>query len=391
MPDSITDTTFTIQTLQKLVQINSVNPGLDPDGPGEEEAGKYIHQTLEDLGIPVETDILAPGRVNVKAQIKGSGGGKSLMLNAHTDTVGVKGMKEPFSGRMDGNRLYGRGSYDMKGSIAAILGAAKALKENDIKLKGNLILSFVADEEHESIGAKALVKNVATDAAIVTEPTNLNLCPAHRGFGIFTITTTGKTAHGGRHKEGIDANLMMGKLLAKLSDLSDQLPQNKVHKRCGEASLHVPLVSGGRSLFIYSNECTIKVERRTLPGETLEEVTAELQELINELKEEIPNFQASLECDIWRNPYESNDSSGLFSMCKQTIEIVVGREPGIIGHTWWEDSAIFGEAGIDTIILGPAGAGIHKEVEWVDLKSVESLANILFKIAKRFCGSSKAV
>ena len=216
MPDSITDTTFTIQTLQKLVQINSVNPGLDPDGPGEEEAGKYIHQTLEDLGIPVETDILAPGRVNVKAQIKGSGGGKSLMLNAHTDTVGVKGMKEPFSGRMDGNRLYGRGSYDMKGSIAAILGAAKALKENDIKLKGNLILSFVADEEHESIGAKALVKNVAADAAIVTEPTDLNLCPAHRGFGIFKITTTGKTAHGGRHKQGIDANMIWVNCFAEL-------------------------------------------------------------------------------------------------------------------------------------------------------------------------------
>ena len=159
MSNSIIDSSFTTQTLQKLVQINSVNPGLDPNGPGEDEIASYICDALRDLSVSFETETLAPGRVNVTARIKGSGGGKSLMLNAHTDTVGVAGMDDPFSGRIDGNRLYGRGSYDMKGSIAAILGAAKALKENNIKLKGDLILSFVADEEHESIGAQALGKN----------------------------------------------------------------------------------------------------------------------------------------------------------------------------------------------------------------------------------------
>lgn len=377
---------YTAQLLQKLVQINSVNPDLAHDGPGEKEIAAFIKQKLEELEIPVEMDEIAPGRFNVIGRIKGTGGGSSLMLNAHTDTVGVEGMEEPFSGRIDGNRLYGRGSYDMKGGIAALLGAAKLLKDSGEKVKGDLILTFVADEEYESIGALELVKKISADAAIVTEPTDLNLCPAHRGFGIFTITTTGKTAHGGRHKEGIDANLMMGKLLSKLSDLSDQLPKNNVHNLCGEASLHVPLISGGRSLFIYSNDCTIKVERRTLPGETLDKVTSELQELIDDLTNENEHFKASLECDIWRHPYESDDSSGLFSICKQSSENVLGNEPGIIGHTWWEDSAIFGEAGIDTIILGPAGAGIHEEVEWVNLESVEKLSNILFSTAKNFCG-----
>ena len=381
---------YTTQTLQKLVQINSVNPGLAPNGPGEKEISLFIKQMLEVLDIPAELDEIAPGRFNVIGRIKGAGDGSSLMLNAHTDTVGVDGMDDPFSGRIEGDRLYGRGSYDMKGGAAAMLGAAKLLKESGIKLKGDLILTFVADEEYESIGAMELARKISADAAIVTEPTDLNLCPAHRGFGIFTIKTKGKTAHGGRHQEGIDANLMMGKLLSKLSDLSTKITQTKTHDLCGEASLHVPLINGGRSLFIYSAECTINVERRTLPGETLDDVTGELQELISELKKEDECFQAELSCDIWRQPYESDHSSGLFSICKEATEQVMGSTPGTIGHTWWEDSAIFGEAGIDTIIMGPQGAGIHEEVEWVDLESVDTLADILFRTARQFCGTSES-
>lgn len=381
----MSDLSYTAQLLQKLVQINSVNPGLDPDGPGEEEIASFICDTLSDLSISFEKDTLAPGRVNVTARIKGTGGGPTLMLNAHTDTVGVEGMADPFSGKIEGNKLFGRGSYDMKGGIAAMLGAVKLMKDSGLKLKGDLIISFVADEEFESIGALELAKKLSANAAIVTEPTDLKLCPAHRGFGIFKVTTKGKTAHGGRHKEGIDANLMMGKLLAKLSELSDQLPREKTHPLCGEASLHVPLISGGRSLFIYSNECTIDIERRTIPGETLEQVTKELQSQIDHLKNNDPSFQANLECEIWRDPYESDNSTGILSACQKSAGNVLGEIPETIGHTWWEDSAIFGEAGIDTIIIGPAGSGIHEEVEWVDLNSVAQLAKILCETAKDFC------
>jgi len=382
------DTTFTTQTIQKLVQINSVNPGLDPEGPGEEEIAGFICDTLSELSIPFEKDILAPGRVNVTALIKGSGGGKSLMLNAHTDTVGVAGMNDPFSGRIEGNRLYGRGSYDMKGSIAAILGVAKALKANDVKLKGDLILSFVADEEHESIGAQALVKNLTADAAIVTEPTDLNLCLAHRGFGIFKITTEGKTAHGGRHKHGIDANMHMGLMLAELHKLSQRLPEENTHPLCGQASLHVPLISGGRSLFVYSNSCTIHAERRTIPGETLEDVQTELQSVIDKLTSQNPRFRATLEPEIWRSPYEVDASSTIAATTKKAASDITGKSPEIIGHTWWEDSAIFGEAGIETVILGPAGGGIHEDVEWVELDSVHMLGEILYRTVTDFCGTN---
>ena len=370
------DKDFTIKTLQKLVQIHSVNPDLEDGGAGEAEIGRYIFTLLEKLGIETEIDEISPGRLNVTGVIKGDGTGPSLMLNAHMDTVGVKGMDEPFSGKIDDGKLFGRGSYDMKGSIASILAAAKSIKEERISLKGDLILSFVADEEYESIGAQALVKKIKTDIAIVAEPTNLNLCTAHRGFGIWKITTKGKTAHGGNHHLGVDANMNMGLLLTELHKRSKDLPKKKKHPLCGEASLHVPMIRGGRSLFIYADECTIRLERRTLPGEKKKQIETELLEIIEKLHKQHSGFEAELESVIWRSPYEINQSASIVKDVVKAVAGITGKQPEIIGHTWWEDSAIFGAAGIETVILGPKGGGIHEDVEWVEIDSVIKLAEI---------------
>jgi len=267
---------YITQTLQKLVQINSVNPSLEAGGGGEEEIGRFISAELSSLGIQHEIEPIADKRVNVTATIPGSGSGKSLILNAHMDTVGTSGMDAPFSGDIKNGKLYGRGSYDMKASIAAILCTAKTLIEEGQKPNGDLILSFVADEEFESIGAKRFVEKYRADAAIVTEPTDLQICLAHRGFGVFKITTQGKTAHGGEHRLGVDANTSMALLLAELHKYGKRLPEEINHPLCGEASMHVPLIEGGNSLFIYSNRCTAHLERRTLPGETEQSVMNEL-------------------------------------------------------------------------------------------------------------------
>ena len=303
------------------------------------------------------------------------------MLNAHMDTVGVTGMADPFSGKIRDGKLYGRGSYDMKGSIAGILGVAKAIRDQKQQPDGDLILSFVADEEYESIGAQALVKKLKPDAAIVTEPTDLDICLAHRGFGIYKITTSGKTAHGGQHRSGVDANIKMGLLLAKLDRLAKKLPEENRHPLCGEASLHIPLIQGGKSLFIYSNECTIHVERRTLPGETASGIASDFSSIIEELHQKDPDFQAALEQLIWRAPYEVDQNAPIVSEVRKAASTGPGDQPAFIGHTWWEDSAIFGEAGIETVIIGPKGGGIHEEVEWVDVDSVTDLAGILYRVA----------
>lgn len=373
------------QTLQKLVQINSVNPSLEPGGGGEEEIGRFISAELSSLGIQHEIDPIADKRINVTATIPGSGSGKSLILNAHMDTVGTAGMDAPFSGTVINGRLYGRGSYDMKASIAAILSAAKTLIDQDQKLGGDLILSFVADEEFESIGAKRFVENHRADAAIVTEPTDLQICLAHRGFGVFKMITHGKTAHGGKHRLGVDANTHMGLLLAELHKYGKKLPEEMNHPLCGEASMHVPLIEGGNSLFIYSNRCTAHLERRTLPGETEQSVMGELNHIIQSLQKTEPDFNVSIESLIWRDPYEIDRNRPIVKHVESATKAVLEKPSGVIGHTWWEDSGIFGKAGIDTVILGPKGGGIHEAKEWVELESVEKLSKILYRTVLDFC------
>ena len=298
------DKTYTINTLRKLVQINSVNPGLVKGAPGEGEIAWFIHNQLNELGLESKISDAAPGRPNVTAIIKGDGGGKSLMINAHTDTVGIEGMDDPFSARIENGKLYGRGAYDMKSGIAAMLGIAKAFADEKPDTTGDLVLTFVADEEHESVGATAVAKEISTDAAIVTEPTDLRLCLAHRGFSIHKITVHGKTAHGGNHMLGVDANMKMGALLNEIAHFAKSLPEQKRHPLCGEGSMHVPLIEGGRSLFIYSHQCSIHTERRTLPGETADSVNADLNKLISCVKAKDPEFSADLEEVLWRSPYE---------------------------------------------------------------------------------------
>lgn len=380
---------YIIHTLQKLVQINSINPSLEKGGGGEKNIAAYIAEELDTMGVQTEVDEILPGRVNVTGTISGKGGGKSLIMNAHMDTVGVEGMENPFSGEIRNGKLYGRGSYDMKGSIAAILAAVKTLSENKVKLNGDLILSFVADEEFESLGTSRFIEKYTADAAIVTEPTDLQICLAHRGFGVFNITTDGTTAHGGNHHLGVDANIKMGYVLCKLGQYSKRLQKRYKHPLCGVASMHVPLIKGGTSLFIYSDKCTIRAERRTLPGETKNGVTKEFYQIIEELKKNQPDFSASVECSIWRDPYEITRDRTIVKKLETATENVLGNHPGFTGHTWWEDSAILGQAGIETIIFGPAGGGIHEKTEWVQIKSVVDLSRILYATAIEFCNDSK--
>ena len=205
------DETYLTGMTQELVHINSINPSLTPEGKGEVEIGAYVAEKMDDLGLAVTTTEIAPGRINVVGMLKGSGDGRSLLLNAHMDTVGVEGMRiDPFGGEIRDGRLYGRGAQDMKASLAAMIAAAKALVDAGITLNGDLLITCVADEEHISIGTEALVKQVSADAAIVTEPTDMHISRAHRGFIWYEVETIGRAAHGSRYTEGIDANMRMG-------------------------------------------------------------------------------------------------------------------------------------------------------------------------------------
>ncbi len=386
MPLTINETYLT-KILQRFVQIDSSNPDLTPGSPGEAEIGQFTADLLREIGLEVVVHDLGHNRINVVGSLPGKGGGKSLMLNAHMDTVGVEGMAEPFSGEIRDGRLYGRGSQDMKGSLAAQIAAAKALVDAGISLAGDLIIACVADEEYASIGTEDVVKHYKTDAAIVTEPTDLMVCSAHRGFVWYEVETIGRAAHGSRYQEGIDANMHMGRFLGELDKLEQELQTRELHPLVGHPSLHAAQIQGGTALSVYADRCVLKVERRLNPGETVAQATGELQAIIDKLAQQDSTFKATLKTIFQRMPYEINENAEIIGVVDAIIEKHSGKRPLHIGMSGWTDASILGDAGIEAILLGPIGEGLHSAEEWVDVQSVFDLAVILAETAVHYCGT----
>jgi acetylornithine deacetylase len=369
--------------LQALVAIDSVNPSLVPGGAGEAAMARFVMAWCAERGIPAEIDDAAPGRPSVIARVKGKGGGRSLVLNAHMDTVGVVGMPDPFRPRVDNGHLYGRGSYDMKGSLAACMLAVEDIRTSG--LSGDVILAAVADEEHASIGVQSVLRGLKADAAIVTEPTALEMCIAHKGFSWHEITTTGRAAHGSRPDLGIDAIAHMGRVLNRLEALQAELSARTPHPLLGHGSLHASLISGGQELSSYPETCTVEIERRTLPQETIETVEKEFEAILQNLAEKDPRFQARQRTTLVRPPFSVPEKAPIVETLRDQAASVLGRAPQMIGAPFWMDAAFFASAGIPTVVIGPDGAGAHSTEEWVDLGSVEKCREILALTARVFC------
>lgn len=377
---------YITDTLSDLVRINSANPSHSPAGKGEAEIGAYVAESLIDLGLSVTTFEVEPGRMNVVGVLEGSGVGRSLLLNAHLDTVGVEGMLgDPFGAQIRDGRLYGRGAQDMKGGLAAMMGAAKALVNAGIDLEGDLLVTAVADEEHTSIGTDDLVQHVTADGAIVTEPTDLTLCRAHRGFIWYDVETYGRAAHGSRFKEGIDANMRMGRFLAQLEKLERELRQRPPHPLLGPPSLHAARIQGGTEINVYAANCLLQIDRRTVPGETESQATSELQAIIDWLAAADPTFKAAVKSTLERVPFEVAPDVPIVQVLEAAITHRTGSKPIHSGVTFWTDAAILAAAGIETALVGPIGGGLHSEEEWVDIQSVVDLAHILVDTAVNYC------
>jgi len=377
---------YLVQTLSDLVRINSINPSLSSDGKGEAEIGSYVAVTLKSLGLEVTTYELGPGRLNVVGILKGTGNGRSLLLNAHMDTVGVEGMTiDPFGAEIRDGLLYGRGSQDMKGSLAAMISTAKALVDEGVKLGGDLLITAVADEEYASIGTEDLVKRVTADAAIVTEPTDLTISCAHRGFIWYDVQTFGKAAHGSRFQDGIDANMHMGQFLSQLKVLERDLRHRKPHPLAGPPSLHAARIHGGTEMSIYAAQCLLQIERRTIPGETETQAIAEIQSILNTLSEDDSTFKAEVKSTFVREPFEINLNASIVKNLENVVADHIDHVPTFTGQSFWTDAAILSAAGIETVLVGPKGHGLHSEEEWVDIQSVVDLAHILAETACSYC------
>ena len=364
----------TAELLARLIEIESINPALVPGGSGEAEIAAFAAGWLEGRGLAARVDEVAPGRANAIATARGTGGGRSLLLCAHMDTVGVEGMQAPFDPRVDGDRMHGRGSFDMKGGVAAVMAAAAAVA--DAGLRGDVIVALVCDEEHESIGAERVAGEITADAAIVTEPTDLEVCVAHKGFVWLDVETAGVAAHGSRPDLGVDAIAAMGGVLVGLSRLGSELAGSRPHPLLGTGSVHASLIEGGQELSSYPERCLLQIERRTVPGETLADVERQIAEIAG---------GARVRSTFERAPFEVATDAPIVDAVRRHAVTVLGREPATIGHAAWMDAAVLSAAGIPTVVFGPSGAGAHAVEEWVDVSSVERCAEVLEAVAREWC------
>ncbi|HWK89127.1 MAG TPA: M20/M25/M40 family metallo-hydrolase, partial [Longimicrobium sp.] len=330
----------------------------------------------------------APGRVSVVGRLRGAGGGPALLLYAHHDTVGVEGMPDAFTPWVQGGRMYGRGAYDMKCGLAACLEAVQALRDAGVRLAGDLLIASVADEEEASVGTMDVLRHHTADAAIVTEPTELGICLAHKGFCWIEVETVGRAAHGSRFELGIDANLRMGRFLARLEELERRLRASPPHPLVGPPSLHAATLQGGTGLSTYAANCRVQIERRMVPGETEAQVVGEVQALVDALAAEDPSFRATVRPLLTRSSWQARQSSPVAAAVARTAAEVLGAAPPTFGAPYWMDTSLLGEAGIDAVVIGPTGAGAHETEEWVELESVRQTAEILARTAVEYCGAA---
>ena len=379
------DSSELVVTLKELIRIDSVNPLLVSGGAGEAKIAAFIADFLENLGLEVDICEVEGGRPNVVGVLRGQDSGFSLILNGHMDTVGTEGMVDPFNPRVEGNRIYGRGSADMKGGIASILHAVKAVIDSEADLRGDLIVASVVDEEYTSLGTEKLMESFKADGAVVCESTGLDIGVAHKGFVWLEVETFGKAAHGSRPEKGIDAIAKMGKFLVELDDFGSKVLSERSHSLLGSPSVHSSIIEGGRELSTYPDQCKLKLERRTIPGEDTRQVESELLSILKRLSTKDSKFNADLRTIFARGPFTVSAEENVVRFLKEAANFVLGTEPQYIGSYGWLDSEIIQNAGVPTVIFGPGGEGMHSINEYAYVDQVVKSSMVLSQFILDFC------
>ena len=372
-----------IALTKALVAVDSQNPSLVEGGVGEATVARVLADVLREWGFRVETQEIAPGRLNVVARI-GTSGGRSLMFNGHLDIVGIAGMTHaPFDPVEKDGHIYGRGSADMKAGIAAM--CAAAARASDAGLPGEIVIAAVCDEEFTSIGTRGLIeRGVRADAAIVTEPTQLAIMPAHKGFVWIEAKFVGKAAHGSRYDIGVDAIRHAGLFLAELHRYESTTLTTRGHELLGRPSVHAAGISGGSGMSSYPDSCELSIERRTIPGETTEQVRLEIEELLDRVKLVDDKVRGSVKVTMAQQPSDVKTSAPIVRALAQSMANCAVRE-SIAGMTAWTDAALLNAAGIPAICFGPGDIGVaHAAEERVPIKQIEDATRVLADLALRW-------
>lgn len=380
-----------IELTAKLVSINSVNSSLIPGAAGEREIADYCIAWFQHHGFETHRLEKNPGRPSVVGVRKGTGGGKSLMLNGHVDTVSISGYDgDPLTPTIVDGKLYGRGAFDMKSGVAAMMvAAATSSARNDATpLAGDVIVCCVADEEHASMGTAEVLEQFTADAGIVTEPMSMEPTLWHKGFIWMNVTIHGRAYHGSRPEFGIDAIAKAGHFLAKLDDFATHLNTSEGHPRLGPGSVHASIINGGEEASSYPANCRITIERRTIPGETPDLFENEMTDILDQLVIDVPDFSYSIEMGLVRQPFETDETSNIAKAVLRNAEKVLGNAPNLRAEPFWTDAALLDQAGIPCLLYGADGFGAHAEEEWADVESVRQLTDVLEGVITEWCGST---
>ncbi len=375
-----------------LVRVDSRNPSLDAEGPGEGACARVLADVLTAWGFAVDVRDAAPGRPNVVARLAppaGSATGRSLMLNGHLDVVGVDGMTHaPFEPVVRDGLLYGRGSADMKAGIAAMCAAAVRAYDRGT-LRGEVIVTAVADEEFSSLGTRAVVDaGIRADGAIITEPTSLRVMPAHRGFAWLTVTATGRAAHGSRYDIGVDAIRHAGHFLAALDAFEEEtLVRRPPHPLLGRPSIHASLIDGGSGISTYPERCVLRLERRTLPGETDAQVHDEIRTVIDTVRATRPALDLAVTLDFAQPASDVAPDAAIVRALVDALGTAREAPTPLAGMSAWTDAALLNAAGIPTICFGPGDIGVaHAATEYVPLDEIARAAAVLEHLVAGWCG-----
>lgn len=370
-----------LNLLDALLRIDSVNPGLDADGAGEADIAAFVAAWGRDAGLRTEILEGTPGRPSVILRGGNDTGGWRLLLCGHLDTVGLAGTQDPLTPRVDGDRLHARGAYDMKAGLAAALIACR--DANRAGIEGEVIVAAVADEELASLGIQEVLSHLdpgSIAAAVVTEPTERQVGTAHRGFVWTEVTVTGAAAHGSRPHLGADAILAAGHLLVAFDQFDQQL-RDRPHPFLGPGNLHASLIRGGTEESTIPDRCVFTVERRTLPGETVERVESDVGDVLERCRPSDPRITVSARTVLHRPPMETPAGSPIV----QALLAAAGPDTTVAPMSYWADSAFLSAAGIPTVLYGPEGEGAHADVEWVSRSGTAAVSAVLTQLAQAFC------
>ncbi|MDF3000666.1 MAG: acetylornithine deacetylase or succinyl-diaminopimelate desuccinylase [Bacillota bacterium] len=382
-----------VSLLTKLVSFPS------HEGVFEQEtaAAAFLCDFFRKEGIETELVPVLDGRCNVLARLKGSGGGRSLLFTGHTDTVPPYDMKgDPYEARIDQGKMYGRGVVDMKAGLVCMILAMAAIKRAGITLPGDLIFAGVIDEESKSEGTRAYLRSgELPDAAIVSEPSNMQICIGHRGLEWFEFTFHGKTVHGGRQKEGINAIQKAMKFIHELE--AELIPsiEARVNSVVGNSSMNYGLIKGGTQPSTVAGECILQIDRRWIPGETFTEIKAEYQAVLDRLKASDPDFKAEfkvMDVSYMDDQYihealYTSPEDPIVRIAEKAVNEVMGKASELTSFPAWTDGGLINYYGsVPTIILGPGELGsAHSAEEHIEISALVPAVSIYCSIACAYC------